>query len=75
MSRHTLLYVCGLALLCGCEVFEKERVPIGYSRDENGRRCATYENKKDVVYETRCDYGEVYYPSVSNPLSHQKPNP
>ena len=75
MKRYIFVCACGLAVSYGCEFFEKQRTPIGYSRDENGRQCATYENKKDVVYETRCDYGEVYSPSVNNPLSRQKPNP
>ena len=48
--------------------------PIGYSRDENGRPCATYEIKKDTAYETRCDYGGEYPASVSNPLSKQAPS-
>ena len=62
-----------MAFLAGCEFFEKQRQPIGYSQDENGRQCATYENKKDVVYETRCDYGGKPYPSANNPLSEQQP--
>jgi len=53
---------------------EKQRQPIGYSRDENGRPCATYEIKKDTAYETRCDYGGEYPASVSNPLSKQAPS-
>ena len=73
MRRYILVCACAIAFLCGCELFEKQRTPIGYSRDENGRQCATYENKKDVVYETRCDYGEVFHPPVTNPLSRQKP--
>ena len=27
-------------LLSGCDFLEKQRQPIGYSRDENGRPCA-----------------------------------
>ena len=74
MMRSILLYTSLLVALCGCEPFEKQRVPIGYSQDENGRKCATYENKKDVVYETRCDYGgQMVHPSSINPLSEQQP--
>ncbi|HEU4685273.1 MAG TPA: hypothetical protein VFS39_12290 [Nitrospira sp.] len=53
--------------------FEKQRQPIGYSRDENGRLCATYEIKQDLVYETRCDYDGPFPAPVSNPLSKQGP--
>ncbi|BCA56470.1 hypothetical protein W02_36100 [Nitrospira sp. KM1] len=73
---HCLLASTGaLALLCGCEflVPEKQRVPIGYSRDGNGRPCATYEIKKDAVYETLCDYERVQPDVVRNPLSKQQP--
>jgi hypothetical protein len=69
MARGLLVCVVVLACLSGCEFFEKQRQPIGYSRDENGRPCATYEIKKDETYETRCDYGGQYPASVSNPLS------
>jgi len=35
-----------IAGLSGWEIFEKQRQPIGYWSDENGRPCATYEIKK-----------------------------
>jgi hypothetical protein len=54
----------------GCEWFERRPVtPIGYSKDENGRSCATYETKPKGVYETVCDYGGRYPASVTHPLS------
>ena len=61
INRCLLICVGVPACLSGCEFFEKQRQPIGYSQDENGRPCATYEVKKDVVYETRCDYGGKVY--------------
>ena len=73
MARGLVLCVGVLVCLCGCEFFEQQRQPIGYSQDENGRPCATYEIKKDVAYETRCDYGGKPYPSANNPLSEQQP--
>jgi len=74
MARWLLFCVGVLVLLSGCEFFEKQRQPIGYSRDENGRPCATFEIKKDTTYETRCDYGGQYPASVGNPLSNQEPS-
>ena len=74
MARCLLFSLGVLACLSGCEFFEKQREPIGYSRDENGRPCATYEIKKDAAYETRCDYGGQYPASVRNPLSNQEPS-
>jgi hypothetical protein len=42
----------------GCSLLlQPMRTPIGYSSDENGRRCSTYQTRTEGVYETRCDYG------------------
>lgn len=74
-SFRSLLICAGIfAFLSGCELFEKQRQPIGYSQDENGRPCTTYEiDKKDAVYETRCDYNAMGSTSLRNPLSRQEP--
>lgn len=54
----------------GCQFFDRAPAkPIGYSKDENGRACATYENGSKRVYQTECDYGGQYPTSVNNPLS------
>lgn len=66
-----LVCLCALTV-SGCEFFEKQHQPIGYSTDENGRPCATYEIKKDVVYETRCDYRATDVTVPRNPLSKQE---
>jgi len=54
----------------GCTFFDPAPVmPIGYSQDQNNRKCATYETKSSAVYRTECDYGGLYPASVTNPLS------
>lgn len=68
----TCSYLLCALIVSGCEFFEKQRQPIGYSTDENGRPCATYEIKKDVVYETRCDYRATDVTVPRNPLSKQE---
>jgi len=45
-----------IAGLSGCEIFEKQRQPIGYWSDENGRPCATYEIKKEATPRQDCPF-------------------
>lgn len=68
-SRFFIVFAVFVSI-SGCQLFDRmPAAPIGYSKDENGRPCATYETKSDRVYETVCDYGGQYPASVSNPLS------
>lgn len=72
MLGRALLIVTAFLISSGCELFDRTPpTPIGHSRDENGRDCATYEIKSDRVYETICNYGGAYPSSVKNPLSNQ----
>jgi len=69
---RALLIVAVFLILSRCELFDRTpHTPIGHSRDENGRDCATYEIKSDRVYETLCNYGGAYPSSVKTPLSRQ----
>jgi hypothetical protein len=69
MLGPTLLIIISLVISSGCQFFDRmPATPIGYSKDENGRPCATYETKSKDVYETICDYGGQYPASVNNPL-------
>ena len=64
------LIIAAFMMSSGCEWFNRAPgTPIGYSKDENGRSCATYETKSKEVYETVCDYGGQYPASVTNPLT------
>lgn len=72
MRGRMLFILTACMISSGCEAFDRTLgTPIGYSRDENGRRCTTYETESDRVYETICDYGGQYPASVNNPLSKQ----
>ena len=54
---RTFLLIAAFVVMSGCQLFERmPDTPIGYSTDENGRPCTTYETKSDRVYETHCDY-------------------
>ena len=72
MLSRTLVIFAAFVITSGCQYFDRmPATPIGYSKNENGRHCATYETKSDRVHETVCDYGGQYPDSVSNPLSKQ----
>lgn len=72
MLGRTLVLIAAFVITSGCQFFDRmPATPIGYSKDENGRPCATYETKSDRVYETVCDYGGQYPASVSNPLGRR----
>ena len=45
MMRLTLVYTCLLVSLYGCDFFEKQRQPIGYSRKGN----VTIPNREEKV--------------------------
>jgi hypothetical protein len=69
MLGRTLVIIAAFVITSGCQFFDRiPATPIGHSKDENGRPCATYETKSDRVYETVCDYGGQYPASVNNPL-------
>lgn len=69
MRHDTVLIIAACAMLSGCAWFERTATPIGYSDDQDGRKCATYETKSKAAYETVCDYGGRYPASVINPLT------
>jgi hypothetical protein len=70
MLGRALVIISAFVITSGCQFFDRMlATPIGYSKDENGRPCATYETKSDRVYQTVCDYGGQYPGSVTNPLS------
>lgn len=70
MPGRTLIVFAAFVSISGCQWFDRmPATSIGYSKDENGHPCATYETKSDRVYETVRDYGGQYPASVSNPLS------
>ncbi|GKS59650.1 hypothetical protein YTPLAS18_31770 [Nitrospira sp.] len=60
-----LLFLTGM-LINGCDLFYPPLgKPIGYSRDENGRPCVTYETKSGG-YETVYDYQGLPLPPKPN---------
>ena len=72
MISRTLFLITAFLTSSGCEFFNRApATPIGHSRDENGRPCATYKTKTEGMYETVCDYGGQYPASVTNPLSNR----
>ncbi len=72
MLSRILVIFFAFVITSGCQYFDRmPATPIGYSKDQNDRHCATYETQSDRVYETVCGYGGPYPASVSNPLSKQ----
>ena len=74
MISRTLFLIAAFLTSSGCELELFNRAPatpIGHSRDENSRPCATYKTKSEGLYETLCDYGGQYPASVNNPLSNR----
>jgi hypothetical protein len=69
MPHETVLIIAAFAMLSGCVWFDHTDPPVGYSEDQNGRKCATYETKSKTAYETVCDHGGQYPASVTNPLT------
>ena len=70
MLGRSLVIIAAFMIMSGCQFFDRmPATPIGYSKDENGRPCATYQTKLNRVYETVCDYGGQYPASVNNPSS------
>jgi hypothetical protein len=64
------LVITAFVITSGCQFLDRAPAkPIGYSKDENGRSCTTYETGSKRVYQTVCDYGGQYPASVNNPLS------
>ena len=69
MISRALFLIAVFVVSSGCQLFDRmPATPIGYSKDENGRPCATYETKSDRACEAVCDYGGQYPASVTNPL-------
>ena len=70
MLGSILFIIAAFMIMSGCQFYDRmPATPIGYSKDENGRPCVTYQTKLNRVYETVCDYGGQYPASVNNPSS------
>lgn len=70
MASHMIVLITVLMITSGCECFNGAPAPpIGYSKDENGRPCTTYQTESAGVYETVCDFGGQHPASGTNPLA------